>query len=177
MFRPGVRSLPAFTTTLLLPVLLASAADGSPRRVSAPPVQLAQVTIEQRVIIRIPMVPPRGPTRSSLSTPSAPEPPSVRWKEAKGPKCLSLKLLRGAHVAPLGGVTMLMARDERLRAHFDRGCRPVDFFAGFYIEPNKDGSLCAGRDTLHARNGMTCEIQKFSRLVPDPLDTDDDPDK
>jgi hypothetical protein len=168
--------LPAFTTTLLLPALLATAADALPRG-DAPsrpqPVQLAQVTIEQRVIIRIPMVPPRGATRSSLSTPSAPEPPSMRWKEAKGPKCLSLKLIRGAHIAPLGGITMLTSRNERIRAHFDRGCRPADFFAGFYIEPHKDGALCAGRDTLHARNGMTCEIEKFSKLLPEPVDEDD----
>ncbi|HWJ70455.1 MAG TPA: hypothetical protein VNS79_10460 [Sphingobium sp.] len=155
-------------TTLLLPLLLASASDSiDNRRPDAleGATRLAQLTIEQRVIIRIPTM--RNGLRSSLmrerdETP----PPAPALKEMKGPKCLQLNRLRGATISAEEGVIMVVVPREQFRPHFSRACRPADFYAGFYIEPNKDGALCAGRDTLHARNGSTCEIVKFSRLSP-----------
>lgn len=164
--------MPAFTTTFLLPVLLASAADAAPPRngETQPGRQWAQVTIEQRVIIRIPTVRQRDPQRSSVvSEAPAPPAPPIRWKELKGPKCLPLNGIRGAVITTLSGVTMVTARQEQFRTHFGRSCRAADFYSGFYIQPNEDGALCAGRDTLHARNGSTCEIEKFSRMVAEPL--------
>lgn len=128
------------------------------------PTQWAQLTIEQRVIIRIPTM--RDGQRSGLMREKNEPPPAPALKETKGPKCLQLNRLRSASVSPENGVTMLVVPREQFRAHFGRACRPADFYAGFYIEPNKDGALCAGRDTLHARSGSTCEIVKFSRLVP-----------
>lgn len=169
MLTLGDRPLPAFTTSLLLPLLLASAPysawDGRPG--TSPVIagtQWAQLTIEQRVIIRIPTV--RGARHSSSLRDGAALPPEDSLKEVKGPKCLQLNRLRGAAISPENGVTMIMVPSEQFRAHFSRACRPADFYAGFYIEPNKDGALCAGRDVLHARSGSTCEIVKFSRLVP-----------
>lgn len=169
--------MPAFTTTLLLPLLLASAPDAAQKRRPDPAplpasTQWAQLTIEQRVIIRIPTV--RGEQRSSLMREGAAPPlPAPVLKEVKGPKCLQLNRVRGAVINPTSGVTMLTVPRERFRTHFGRACRAADFYAGFYIEPNKDGAICAGRDTLHARNGSTCEIVKFSRLVPDEDKGDD----
>jgi len=163
--------LPVFATTLLLPVLLASAADAGWKRppdgdALPAPTQWAQLTIEQRVIIRIPTV--RSGQRSSLMREdSSPPLPPPAMKEEKGPKCLQLNRVRGAVINPTSGVTMLTVPRERFRTHLGRACRAADFYAGFYIEPNKDGAICAGRDTLHARNGSTCEIVKFSRLVTD----------
>jgi hypothetical protein len=61
----------------------------------------------------------------------------------------------------------LTDKDEALRTHFTKSCRPADFYSGFYVQPTKDGSICSGRDMVHARNGTTCDIQKFTRLVPD----------
>jgi len=168
----GTIILPAFATTLLLPLLLASTPDAAAKRRAGAeaPVQLAQVTIEQRVIIRIPTM---REGQASVMREGAPlPPPEVRLKEVKGPKCLQLNRLRGAVINPASGVTMVTLLREQFRAHFSRSCRPAEFYAGFYIEPNKDGALCARRDTLHSRNGSTCEIEKFSRLVPD--DDDDD---
>lgn len=174
----GFRSLPIVTTTFLLPMLLASAPDDAPRRAEPPAAprqssQWAQVMIEQRIIIRIPTVPGRTVTRSSMTT-DAPPPPPIRWKETKGPKCLPLNRIRGASITMLNGVTMLTERNEAFRTHFERACRSADFYAGFYIQPNKDGALCAGRDLLHARNGSTCEIEKFSKLVAEQAGEDED---
>jgi hypothetical protein len=177
----GVRSLPVFTTSFLLPLLLASAPDAARQRAGSAagddPVagtQWAQLTIEQRVIIRIPTAPP-GPMRSSVMR-DVPPPPQIRWRESKGPKCLALSKIRSANITVASGVTMITGQNELFRTHFGRSCRPADFYAGFYIEPNKDGAICAGRDTLHARNGSTCEIEKFSRLTAE-IDDDDEPDR
>lgn len=167
-------------------MLLASAPDAIPRRSdgapAAPsrPIELAQVTIEQRVIIRIPTVPVR-PARTNAMDERAPAPP-IRWKESKGPKCLPLNRIRGAVITATSGVTMVTGRDEQFRAHFGRACRPADFYSGFYIQPSKDGSLCAGRDTLHARNGSACEIEKFSKMTaemeaPEPPERPVRPDR
>jgi len=180
MINLGDRSLPALTTILLLALLLVSAPGAAQSRLSDPsaspaPTQFAQLIIEQRVIVRIPTV--RGEQRSGLmreGESSSGPPPSL--KEGKGPKCLRLNRLRGASINPASGVTMLVVPHERFRTHFGRACRPADFYAGFYIEPNKDGTICAGRDRLHTRNGSSCEIVKFSRLTPDD-DTDERRDR
>ncbi len=165
-----------FASPVSLSVLLmvASATTSMPEAVELPrssSIQLAQVTIEQRVIIRIPTIPPPNAPRlqrGALTSPLPPEPSqNVELKEVKGPKCLKLDSLRGAILNSQTGVTMLNDRDEAFRTHFGKSCRAADFYSGFYVQPTKDGSICAGRDTLHARNGSTCDIQKFTRLVPD----------
>ncbi|WP_250890193.1 hypothetical protein [Sphingobium nicotianae] len=176
--------MPAITTSLLLPILLASGAKAAPDGDDAPAPppnargsQWSQVTIEQRVIIRIPTIrqrPSRPASVTENGLPPPPPPPPIRWKEKKGPKCLPLNRIRGASITTQTGVTMLTLNNEAFRAHFGRACRSADFYAGFYIQPDRDGALCAGRDVLHARNGSTCEIEKFSRLEPERRDEDED---
>ncbi len=157
-------------------MLLAAAPAEPPRPPAAlqppAPTEWSQVTIEQRVIIRIPTM--RRPSARASLMAEAPPPPAVRLREGKGPKCLPIGRIRGAVITMLNGVTMITDRNEQLRAHFGKTCRTADFYAGFYIEPRKDGSLCAGRDTLHARNGSSCEIEKFSRMIAEPVDDEDD---
>lgn len=182
--------MPALITSLLLPMLLASAPEAvrmrgaaeAPTNPSTNPLagtEFAQVTIEQRIIIRIPTMPRsnlRPSSSTSLAPPSPPAPP-MRWKESKGPKCLPISRIRGASINMQDGVTMVTATNELFRAKFGRACRPADFYSGFYVEPGKDGALCAGRDSLHARNGTTCEIEKFSKMTAEMLDDDEDGDR
>lgn len=167
---------PVFMSVMLM---VASGAATSSAAMAQTRVQLAQVTIEQRVIIRIPMVPQqpnqppsrpsRGPTGpAAAAMPLPPEGPGDdAVREVKGPKCIKLDQIRGAIVNTGKGVTMLTDKDEAFRAHFGKSCRPADFYAGFYVAPNKERTICAGRDALHARNGSTCDIVKFTKLVPD----------
>lgn len=125
---------------------------------SAPePVQLAQVTIEQRVIIRVPLARQRA----------MPVEPPVEWQEKKGPKCLAIRSIRGASVTAKNSIDMTLINGERYRARLERGCRAVDFWSGFYVEATRDGSLCSGRDVIQARGGTECEIDTFRRLVAD----------
>lgn len=158
--------MPLFTSLIVLPLLLSGASEpvrlmGS-RWVGVEHIELAQLSIEQRVIIRIPTMPGRAAGVANDAPPAA-----IRWKESKGPRCVPLGLIRAAAVTREGGVTMVVNRRERYRAHLGRSCRTADFYAGFYITPNKDGVLCADRDMIHARNGSVCEIEKFSRLSPE----------
>jgi hypothetical protein len=147
----------------------------TPPAVPARTVDLAQVVIEQRVIIRIPTIRPGAQRSSVIRETAAPPPPPIRWKEVKGPKCLPLNGIRGATSSLNEGVTLIGGRNEQYRTHFSRSCRTTDFYSGFYIQPHEDGAICAGRDTLHARNGSTCEIEKFSRMVPELVEPPEPP--
>lgn len=157
-------------------LLAAAAGSATPEPARREALQLAQLTIEQRIIIRIPIVPQTGappPTggRSNAGLTQAPPPvppeQDQQFREVKGPKCLKLKKIRGAIISLANGVTMVGEGDDRFRPHFGRMCQPAGFYQGFYIEPNKDGQICAGRDSFHARNGSICEVERFSKLVPD----------
>lgn len=129
------------------------------------PVQMAQLTIQQRIIIRVPAA-KKGSAPARI-TPEARE----RWDEKKGPRCVALRSIRGASVVVDNGVDLLLADNHRYRARLEKGCDSIGFYSGFYVEPSADGSLCSGRDELQARNGMNCAIDSFRRLVP--ADEDD----
>lgn len=130
-------------------------------------VETAQLVIEQRVIIRVPMRrsdPPPPETRRHL--PPAPPPPRA-WVERKGPKCISVRRLVGATITSSHGVDLMLNDRERLRARLGRECRLADLYSGFYIRPNADGLLCAGRDRILTRSGVECEVAGITRLVPE----------
>jgi hypothetical protein len=162
--------LPAFSSIFLISQLLSGDAGAAQLRLAERPpairhVELAQLSIEQRVIIRIPTMP---------AAEAEPAPRTVlQWKESKGPRCVPLNLIRAATITGKSGVTMVVSRAERYLAHMSRACRAADFYAGFYISPNKDGVICAGRDSLHARNGSACDIEKFSRLTVERVPAED----
>jgi len=144
--------------TILSLAAMLLAGSGTATRSDAPiavPERFAQITIRERVIIRV-------PTR-------APEPPAkpVKWKEKKGPRCIMLSTLAGAAVTKPDSVDLIMRGGTRLRARLDRSCPALDFYSGFYIKPTRDGRICADRDTIHARSGGQCEINTFKTLVPD----------
>lgn len=131
---------------------------------AAQPEQWAQMTIERRVIIRVPMGPrgaAQGRSRSAASE------PADGWKEKKGPKCVALRSIRSAAIVTPDGVDLILADEHRYRAKLERGCRSTGFYSGFYVEPQADRSLCAGRDELQARSGLACSIVNFKRLVED----------
>ena len=115
------------------------------------PVLLAQLTVRQQVIIRVPARP----------IPAQP----MKWKEKGGPKCIPAAALGGAHISRQG-VDLLLKGGARIRAKLQR-CPPLDYYSGFYIRPGLDGRICEDRDTIRVRSGGSCEIDVFKRLVPD----------
>lgn len=133
---------------LLLAIAAPAAAD------TGQSVELAQLTIRERIIIRVPRVAPQ---------PVRPAPP-VTWKEKSGPKCVAAKDLAGALVTQPDAVDLVLAGGQRLRARLEGDCRPLDFYSGFYLKPAADGKVCADRDAIRARSGATCPITKFRSL-------------
>lgn len=120
------------------------------------------VTIERRIIIRIPTLRPPAAAPPSFVPRASIAPSATRQRTT----CLSLKALRGASLMGPAGIVFVTSSDSRYRAVLERGCRPVDFQSGFYLSPSEDGAVCAGRDTLHARSGLRCTITALHRLDP-----------
>ncbi len=141
---------------------LAASALAAPQRSageSAPgadlEVELAQMMIQQRIIIRVPAM-----------NPPPPPPRPIRWKEVKGPKCVPLNQLAGASIGQNGTVDLFLRGGARLRAQLDDDCPALDYYSGFYISPTADGQVCQRRDLLHTRAGQQCRVERFRLLVP-----------
>jgi hypothetical protein len=126
-----------------------------------------QVVIEQQLIIRVPAQ--RSPLNNFAAGPApsrrATELPVV-WKEKKAPKCVSMRNILGMQAVQRDSIDLITRQRQRLRAQLNRGCRALDFYAGFYMQGSKDGQLCEDRDQIHARTGAKCEIDKFRLMVP-----------
>lgn len=132
-----------------------------------------QVVIEQQLIIRVPA------QRSSLNNFMAAPAPEMRarqvpmiWKEKKAPKCVTMRNILGMQATQRDSIDLITRQKQRLRAQLNRGCRALDFYAGFYMQGTKDGRLCEDRDEIHARTGAKCQIDKFRLMVPVPRDED-----
>jgi len=113
-------------------------------------VLVAQLTIRQQVIIRVP----------ARQQPA----PSISWREKNGPKCIPAAALAGAQVSR-EGVDLLLKGGDRVRAKLSR-CPPLDYYSGFYIRPGRDGRVCEDRDSIRVRSGGSCEIDAIRSLVP-----------
>lgn len=134
------------------------------------PRALAQVRIEQRIIIRVP--------RQSLSPTSliplpaprrAPEPAPVlpKFERRKVGKCVAMRDVTGVRVINEDMLVLFMRDQRMIEAQLERSCRPREFYQGFYMERSADGRLCVDRDMIQARSGSKCEVEKLRQLVPD----------
>ncbi len=92
-------------------------------------------------------------------------PPIFEWAERKGPKCVPASKIVGASLAGPSEIDFVLADRSRIRAELDSGCRGLDFYGSFYVEPS-DGEVCAGREEIRSRVGGGCRIDRFRRLVP-----------
>ena len=80
---------------------------------AAEPVQWAQMTIERRVIIRVPMA------RKGKAPPRADPHARDDWDEKKGPRCIALRSIRSASIIVREGVDLLLADQHRYRARLE----------------------------------------------------------
>ena len=113
---------------------------------------VTRVVIQDEVIMRVPVEPrPMGPR--------------FEWIERKGPKCVPISAIRGALLSGPGQVDFVFGRRTRVRAELDEDCPALDFYGGFYLQP-QDDRLCARRDAIHSRMGGSCTIERFSLLEP-----------
>lgn len=148
MFHPAI---PVSLLALAAPALAApqdsAALDG---------VEFAQLSIHERIVIRVPRMMPSTPARQA--------PPPVEWREHKGPKCVAAGDIAGVILAAPGGVDLLTRSATRLRAKLDGDCRSLDYYNGFYIRPAADGMICRDRDAIRVRSGAKCDIDEFKTL-------------
>ena len=124
------------------------------------PIRIAQLTIRRQIIIRVPVRRHEG----------APTPPDVEWEESRGPRCVPAKSIAGAALLGQNSVDLLLRDSSRVRAELENACPALDYYYGFYIDPNDDGQICADRDVIRSRMGGQCEIESFKRLRPAPRD-------
>lgn len=141
----------------LAPTVALAAAAPALAGAGAPPprpAMLAQLTIHERLIIRVPRVPERrGGER-------------VRWKEKNGPRCIQALDVTGAAVGQDGQVDLVLGGVRRMRAQLDDHCPALTFYSGFYLKPGPDGQICAKRDAIRSRSGRACAIRHFRKLTP-----------
>ncbi|MEG3175941.1 hypothetical protein U1872_06850 [Sphingomonas sp. RB3P16] len=145
---------------LVLPtaLLLALAPAASAQVESIDRVELAQLTIHQRIVIRIPRV--LGGRRDLRS-----EPVDQRLTTKKGPKCVPMGALEGAMITGGDSVDLFVADGTRLRAELNDDCPALDFYSGLYVKGTSDGLVCSDRDSIRARSGSACKIERFRRVV------------
>lgn len=134
----------------LVPILLGLFA-GQPGIVEQ---SVTRLVVQDEVILRVPVQP-------------YPLLPRIEWKEHNGPKCIPIAALRRALMSgSQQEVDFVLASSRvRFRAELDEDCPALDFYGGFYLQP-QDDRLCAGRDAIYSRMGGNCTIERFKKLVP-----------
>lgn len=113
---------------------------------------VTRLVMQDEVILRVPVQP-------------RPVLPQFDWKERKGPKCIHAAAIRGARLSSTQQVDFILGGERRIRAHLDSDCPALDFYGGFYLQP-EDERICAGRDAIRSRMGGSCTIERFTQLVP-----------
>jgi hypothetical protein len=133
---------------LSAPLLVSAQGAPAPARV-----QFAQVTVRERIMIRV-----RPPRRA------APAASATVWSERRAYRCIPVETLAGAAVSQGGDIDLMLTDGRRLRAKLGEDCPSLSFYSGFYLRPGRDGRLCGGRDVLRARSGGICPILRFRML-------------
>jgi hypothetical protein len=113
---------------------------------------VTRLIVQDEVILRVP-VQPRPFLRE------------IEWVEKKGPKCIPAGAIQRALLSGSEQVDFVLANHARIRAQFDEDCPALDFYGGFYLQP-QDDRLCARRDAVHSRIGGSCTIERFKELIP-----------
>ena len=131
--------------------------------VSHQPLSAEQVSIQQRVTIRINPRPAPMPLDAMFD--SAMDRAGPRFTERKMGKCLAMDSIAG--VQPIDNSRLLLLlRDRRMvTAKLEKGCQGREFYSGFIVARNSDAQICAGRDRLQSRSGMGCQVSGFRQVV------------
>ncbi|MFC7537753.1 hypothetical protein ACFQPG_10310 [Sphingomonas sp. GCM10030256] len=122
--------------------------DGQPTGAAV----VSRVTVRDEVIMRVPVIRPRFPV-------------PIRWIQKKGPKCIGSGELVAAALATETSIDFLLRDRRRVRAEMDSDCPALDFYGGFYLQPQGD-RVCAKRDEIRNRMGGSCRIESFRTMVP-----------
>jgi hypothetical protein len=89
----------------------------------------------------------------------------IRWRESRGPRCITASQVLGATLLSQSSVDLIMRDNRRVRARLHQRCPALDYYRGFYIDTTADGRICADRDAIRSRVGGECEIEQFRALT------------
>lgn len=136
-----------FALTGLFPVLFGLSIEATDPQV------VRRIVIRDEIIVRVPVRPRLNPR--------------IEWKEHKGPKCIAIDRLAGSVLSGPSSIDFVFRDRSRVRAELDDECPAIDFYGGFYLQP-EDHRICADREVIRSRVGASCEIDRFRRLTPRP---------
>jgi hypothetical protein len=138
-------------------LLLVSLGNGDEQ--ARPPVPVQGMIYHQQFIIRVTPVPRPGnrigPGRQTIA-----------WEEERGPRCIPVRQILGAAQIGQESIDLVLRDTTRVRARLERRCPSMDYYYGVYVRPNADGLICANRDEIRARSGVSCGIERFRVLRP-----------
>lgn len=142
-----------FTGVSLMPLLAWIGVIQQPQRVS----MQSQGQVVRRVIIRDQLI---------LKVPVQPQQSSrAGYRLREGPRCVPADAIGGAMLAGKRNIDFVLIDRRRVRVEMDRDCPSLDFYGGFYLQP-EDHLICAGRDSIRTRMGGNCQIAKFQMIEP-----------
>lgn len=147
------------TSLLLLTAPVAPAGAAEPRT-PQPTGRITQFSIHERIIVRVPRIPDQPPPLPGTKVIRAP-----LWREKKTAKCVAMTAIAGASFSRTESIDLIIVDGRRIRARFNNDCPSIDFYAGFYLKPTIDGSICARRDSIRSRGGHACRIESFRELI------------
>lgn len=152
---------PVFASAALLMLFAAPAAAPQP---PAPDWARLEAAMQHFVI----HVPRMTITQTTVIMRSRPVPvaPPVALVERKAKDCLDMRRIVGFGITRPDSVDLVLNDGSRMRARLGNNCPSLGFYQGFYVKPNPDGKMCAGRDPIRTRSGGECSIQMFKSLVP-----------
>ncbi|WP_265562002.1 hypothetical protein [Sphingomicrobium arenosum] len=113
--------------------------------------RVRRVVIRNQLVIRVPIRPKRS------------EP--LQFSVERGPRCFDSARIAGARLVGPRSIDFLLEDNSRMRVTMDARCPSLDFYGGFYVQPD-DERLCARRDVIRTRMGGSCRIERFQRLRP-----------
>ena len=99
---------------------------------------MRRVVIHDEVILRIPVRP------QAVA--------GDRMGGAKGPQMRRAGRIAGAMLSGPSSIDFVLRDRQRVRAIMDSECPALDFYGGFYLQPD-DESICAKRETIRSRVG------------------------
>jgi hypothetical protein len=152
---------PILASAALLTLL---AAPASAVRPAAPDWSRVEA-MTQHFVIHVPRM---TITQTMVIMRSRPVPaaPPVVLVERKAKDCLEMRRVVGFGITRPDSVDLVLSDGSRMRARLGGNCPSLGFYQGFYVKPNPDGKICAGRDPIRTRSGGECAISAFKSLVP-----------
>ena len=147
---------------------LAFGGDGAGKDKQPPPRMQVTGTItfhQQIIIVRTPAPAPRANAAAAAASESASANASrIRWEEHRGPRCIAWAQIAGSGLLSQDSVDLVFRDNTRVRARLERHCPALDYYNGFYMNATPDGLICADRDSIRARTGGQCQIDRFRSL-------------